>query len=155
MAELSGSVRPFTRFTLVTDCQPMFQRPVRTLLPILSPFLRPVLPFTTFPPTTLSLLRSSETIRHCLELSRSEMDHIKEPDLEWFTAQGQLEIGKGLHGAWSAGNLDGWVGREGPMVQQCLGGVTSDRVNMLEGVPHAFCLSACYSHTPQAGQLIG
>lgn len=114
---------------------------MRYLLPLLSPFLRPILPITTFPPTTLALLRSSETIRHVLELSRSEMDCILEPDLEWFASQKVADPSKGLFGAWSANNLDGWVGREGPMVRDCLGGEESHRVELLEGVPHAFCLS--------------
>lgn len=115
------------------------------LLPWLSPFLRPILPLTTFPPTTLSLLRSSETIRHCLGLSRSEMDLIKEPDLAWFGAQAADDKTRGLFGVWSGGNLDGWVGREGPMVRDALGGEGSERVRVLEGVPHAFCLSESYS----------
>lgn len=126
--------------------QPIFRWPIRSLLPTISPLLRPILPVTTFPPTTLSLLRSSPTIHHCLELSKSEMDVIRDPDLDWFTAEGKLGRGKGLYGIWSAGNLDGWVGREGPLVRDCLGGEEGSRVKVLEGVPHAFCLSKSFSY---------
>lgn len=133
------------------DGQPIFRWPVRSLLPTISPFLRPILPMTTFPPTTLSLLRSSPTIHHCLELSKSEMDVIRDPDLDWFTAEGKLPTGKGLYGIWSAGNLDGWVGREGPLVRDCLGGEEGGRVKILEGVPHAFCLSESPSHVQCVG----
>lgn len=69
------------------------------------------------------------------------MDVIRDPDLDWFFTEGKLAPGKGLYGIWSAGNLDGWVGREGPLVRDCLGGEDGGRVKILEGVPHAFCLS--------------
>lgn len=37
--------------------------------------------------------------------------------------------------------MDGWVGEDGPLVQSCLGGVEGGRVKVVDGVPHAFCLS--------------
>ena len=121
--------------------QPIFRRPVRSLLSSISPLLGPILPYTSFPPTTLSLLRSPATISHALGLARSELDLIKDPDLDWFRSQADLGPTEGLFGVWSAGNMDGWVGREGPIVQDCLGGESSERVEILEGIPHAFCLS--------------
>ena len=112
------------------------------VLSTVSPFLRPILPMTTFPPTTLSLLRSSHTIQHCLALGASEMEHIREPDLEWFTSRAGpvRDAGAGLFGIWADGQTDGWVGREGPMIQACLGGERGGRVKAIKGVPHAFCL---------------
>ena len=47
---------------------------------------------------------------------------------------------KGLFGVWSAGNLDGWVGEDGPLVQHSLGGADGGRVKVVDKVPHAFCL---------------
>ncbi|KAK1924160.1 hypothetical protein DB88DRAFT_489275 [Papiliotrema laurentii] len=124
---------------------PIFRRPVRSLLSSISPLLCPILPYTSFPPTTLSLLRSPATISHALGLARSELDLIKDPDLGWFRSQADLGPTEGLFGVWSAGNMDGWVGREGPIVQDCLGGESSERVEILEGIPHAFCLSQEHS----------
>ena len=37
--------------------------------------------------------------------------------------------------------MDGWVGEDGPLVQSCLGGEEGGRVRVVDGVPHAFCLS--------------
>lgn len=127
----------------MTDTQPMFHRPFKPMLSLLSPLLRPILPWTTFPPTTLSLLRSPETIAHALGMARSEMEQIKEPDMDWFKAQNREDSSRGLFGVWSAGNLDGWVGREGPMVREALGGEEGGRAKVLEGIPHAFCLGKC------------
>jgi hypothetical protein len=118
---------------------------------MLSPFLRPVLPLTTFPPTTLSLLRSSTTIGHVIDLAVSEMATIKEPDLEWYRSQASSRCDSdsyaphGLYAVYAAGNIDGWVGREGPLIRECLGGEQGGRVEMLEGVPHAFCLSESWA----------
>lgn len=108
---------------------------------MITPLLRPVLPFTTFPATTLSLLRSPETVRHALGLMASELEIMREPDFEWFRSQGVADASSGLFGVWAGGNLDGWVGKEGPMVQDALGGRDGRRVTVLDGVPHAFCLS--------------
>jgi hypothetical protein len=69
------------------------------------------------------------------------MDLIKEPDVGWFEAQAFEDKARGVFGVWSGGKLDGWVGREGPMVQDALGGEDGGRVRVLEDVPHAFCLS--------------
>ena len=68
------------------------------------------------------------------------MNTITEPDMEWFSSQTHVETSRGLFGVWAGGNLDGWVGREGPMIQETLGGETGSRVAVLDGVPHAFCL---------------
>ncbi|WVW83806.1 hypothetical protein I302_105827 [Kwoniella bestiolae CBS 10118] len=122
---------------------PIFHRPFKPLLPLLSPLIRPLLPYTSLPPTSVSLVNSSEVIKHVLHLSRSEMDLIRDPDLEWFKLQNTREHGggKGLYGVWAKGNLDGWVGRDGPLVQDALGGEEGGRVKVLDGVPHAFCLT--------------
>jgi hypothetical protein len=75
------------------------------------------------------------------------MEIIREPDLDWFrrlhpvTTNAKAGATGELYGIWSAGNLDGWVGREGEMVRECLGGEEGGRVTLLEGIPHAFCLS--------------
>ena len=82
-----------------------------------------------------------------IDLAVSEMATIKEPDLEWYRSQGSSRSDSnshaphGLYAVYSAGNIDGWVGREGPLIRECLGGEEGGRVEMLEGVPHAFCLS--------------
>ena len=70
------------------------------------------------------------------------MEHIGEVDVEWFKSHADLDAPtEGLFGLWAGGNLDGWIGRDGPMVRDCLGGQGGGRVKVLEGVPHAFCLS--------------
>ncbi|WVQ99318.1 hypothetical protein IAU59_006450 [Kwoniella sp. CBS 9459] len=128
---------------------PIFHRPVKSLLPLLSPLIRPILPYTTLPPTSLSLVRNPTVIEHVLHLSRSEMDLIREPDIEWFKSQNMQSDsegvmgaqGQGLYGVWACGNLDGWVGKDGPLVQEALGGAKDGRVKVLDGVPHAFCLT--------------
>jgi hypothetical protein len=61
----------------------------------------------------------------------SELELMREPDWEWFK---QVD---GLYGVWAGGSLDGWVGKEGPLVQEILG---ESRVAVLDNVPHAFCL---------------
>ncbi|ORX36727.1 hypothetical protein BD324DRAFT_651211 [Kockovaella imperatae] len=133
---------------------PIFRWPTRQLLPTLAPLLGPILPLTTFPPTTLTLLRSPITIRHCLDLSVSEMEVIRDPDLGWFSEQAMYESAdstetsqavRGVYGIWSAGSLDGSVGREGRMVQDALGGPHGGRVKVLHKVPHAFCLTLEHS----------
>ena len=137
---MGQSAIPHIRFNLIRQ-KPIFQRPLLPLIPYLSALLNPILPFTTFPPTTRSLLRSSAVVRHCLGLGKSEMDHIKEPDLEWIRSQRLDERSRGLFALYAQGNLDGWVGKEGVMTRECLGGEEGGRVRTLHGVPHAFCLS--------------
>ncbi|CAD6577660.1 MAG: hypothetical protein TREMPRED_002002 [Tremellales sp. Tagirdzhanova-0007] len=88
---------------------PIFRRIPRPLIPYLSALLHPVLSLTTFPPTTLSLFPSSAVIRHCLGLGKSEMDHIKEPDLEWLRSQRPDERSRGLFALYAEVNLDGWI----------------------------------------------
>jgi hypothetical protein len=119
---------------------PLFHRPLRPLLPWISYLTRPLLPFVTLPAASYDLLRSPATIKNALHLAHSEMAIIREPDEKWFRAQSKLPAGKGVHSIWSAGNIDGWVGSEGPMIQGWLG---EDRVVELEGVRHAFCLCKC------------
>jgi hypothetical protein len=121
--------------------QPLFTPIVIKTLPTISYLLRPILPLTRFPPTTLSLLRSPSTIQHCLQLARSELQYILEPDLDWLGSQVVVDETKGIFGIWSAGRLDGWVGEDGSLAQDRLGGVEGGRVRVLDGVPHAFCLS--------------
>ncbi|WWC89420.1 uncharacterized protein L201_004344 [Kwoniella dendrophila CBS 6074] len=121
---------------------PIFRRPVKPLLPLLSPLLRPILPFTSLPSTSLSLVKSPEVIKHVLHLSRSEMDLIRDLDLDWFDSQRLDDDNqRGLFGVWADNNMDGWVGKDGPLVQDALGWEEGGRVKMLEGVPHAFCLT--------------
>ena len=69
------------------------------------------------------------------------MDNILDPDWEVLRPQEGLEIGRGIHGIWAEERLDGWVGRDGPMVRDVIGGEQGGRVMILNGVPHAFCLS--------------
>ncbi|KAI9639519.1 uncharacterized protein MKK02DRAFT_39828 [Dioszegia hungarica] len=133
---------------------PIFHRPLRPLLPYITYLVRPILPLLThLPATTLSLLRSPTTVEHVLHLSRSEMDHILSPDLASIRALSSTKMGegRGLFGIWAGGNLDGWVGREGEMVQSVMGGEGVDggaggRVVVVDGIPHAFCLSRTHSH---------
>jgi len=113
---------------------------VISTLPTISYLLRPILPFTRFPKATLALLRSPATIQHVLQLARSELAGIQSPDFEWISSQVTKDKRKGLFGVWSSGNLDGWVGDDGPLVQHSLGGLESGRVRVVEKVPHAFCL---------------
>ncbi len=47
----------------------------------------------------------------------------------------KLERGKGLYGIWSAGNLDSWVGREGPLVRDCLGGEEGEESKSSKAYP--------------------
>jgi hypothetical protein len=70
------------------------------------------------------------------------------PGLSWRAFKRQTSNGsavklqrtRGLFGVWSAGNLDGWVGEDGPLVQHSLGGLEGGRVRVVDKVPHAFCL---------------
>ncbi|WWC61774.1 uncharacterized protein I303_104359 [Kwoniella dejecticola CBS 10117] len=124
---------------------PIFHRPVKPLLPLLSPLLRPLLPYISLPPTSLSLVRSPEVIKHVLHLSKSEMQLIRDPDIDWHRSQNIEDKQQGLFGVWAGGNLDGWVGKDGPLVQEALGGLGGGRVKTLEGVPHAFCLTQANS----------
>lgn len=119
------------------NIQPLFHRPVRTIVPYLSHLVRPILPFLPLPAPSRALVSSPTTLRHVLHLARSEMGTIREPDEGWFRAQAKLPAGEGVYGVWSAGNIDGWVGADGPLIRGLLG---EDRVVELEGVAHAFCL---------------
>lgn len=128
---------------LSSDCpdgQPLFTPLVINTLPTISYLLRPILPLTRFPAATLQLLRSPTTIQHVLQLAHSELEGIQAPDFKWISAQVRKEPTKGLFGIWSAGNLDGWVGEDGPLVQHSLGGPEGGRVKVVDKVPHAFCL---------------
>jgi hypothetical protein len=113
---------------------------VISTLPTISYLLRPILPFTRLPKPTLALLRSPTTIKHVLRLARSELGGIQAPDFEWISTQVTKDTTRGLFGVWSGGNLDGWVGEDGPLVQHALGGLEGGRVRVVDKVPHAFCL---------------
>lgn len=80
-------------------------------------------------------------------MAQSEMKLIRAPDIDWMRRQcGDTHSDtEGLFGVWSAGDLDHWVGKDGPMAQAALGGEGGGRVGVLKGVPHAFCLSECGS----------
>lgn len=84
-------------------------------------------------------MRSPTSIYHVLQLARSELRGILAPDLDWLESQTSGPETTGLYGVWAEGKLDGWVGRDGPLVQERLG---LRRVKILETVPHAFCLCA-------------
>ncbi|KAL7425073.1 hypothetical protein Q5752_000761 [Cryptotrichosporon argae] len=122
---------------------PIFHWPALPLLSAISPLLRPILPLTNFPAPTLALLRSPATIHHALRLGTSEMATIRAPDLAWFAAH-KARLG----GVWSA-DKDGWVGKDGPAVRATLAG---GRVEVLNGVPHAFCLTQ--AHSEQVAEII-
>ena len=74
-------------------------------------------------------------------MGKSEMKLIREPDLDWIRAQRIECSARGLFGLWSGGNIDGWSGKDGPLMRECLGGEEGGRVMVLDDVPHAFCLS--------------
>ncbi|WWD17391.1 hypothetical protein CI109_101832 [Kwoniella shandongensis] len=124
---------------------PVFHHPFKPLLPVLAPLLRPILHLTSLPTTSVSLVSTPSIIRHVLHLAASEMKLIQEPDLNWFRAQRVDDTKKGLYGVWASGNTDGWVGKDGPLVQECLGGEDGGRVKLLDGVPHAYCLTQEHS----------
>jgi hypothetical protein len=96
----------------------------------------PFLPIS-LPETSVKFISSPETVRHVLHLARSEMMHVRRPDLEWYHSHKTKPAGQGVYGVWSAGNLDGWVGADGPLVRECIG---QSRWKELDRVPHAFCL---------------
>ncbi|OWZ60173.1 hypothetical protein LQV05_000274 [Cryptococcus neoformans] len=125
---------------------PIFHRPIKPMLPYLSPLLRPLFSLVNLPETSQSLLLSPSVLKDVLSLSSDEMRQIKAVDTDWFRTQGtdQAEE-RGLFGVWTGGNGDGWVGKDGPLVQECLGGESSERVKVLDGVPHAFCLTKEHS----------
>ncbi len=68
------------------------------------------------------------------------MKIIRDPDVGWIRSQCVDDPTRGLFGVWSGGKLDGWSGKDGPLVRECLGGEAGGRIKVLEGVPHAFCL---------------
>ncbi|WVO16206.1 hypothetical protein L204_103877 [Cryptococcus depauperatus] len=126
---------------------PIFHRPIRPILPYIAPLLRPFHSLVSLPPTSRSLLNSPSVLQHVLSLSKDEMISIRDLDEGWFKSQGlnNTNAGNGLYGIWSAGNQDGWVGRDGPLVQEYLGKEESGRVKVLSGVPHAFCVTQQHS----------
>lgn len=91
-------------------------------------------------PATAEMIGSSNIVRSVLTMATSEMKVIRSPDLEWYKAQAQKPRANGVYGVWSGGSLDGWVGKEGPMIRDVLG---EKRSTVLDGVPHAFVLSEC------------
>ena len=91
--------------------------------------------------TTLHFLSSPQTVKHVLNLAKSEMISITEPDLEWYAINKSR-----LWSYW--GKQDGWVGKQGDEVKRVLRG--GDRVvveeqegrvvDCVDNIPHAFCL---------------
>ncbi|MDN8902000.1 hypothetical protein Q0O39_14020, partial [Staphylococcus aureus] len=70
---------------------------------------------------TQALVSSYETLKHVLHLAHSEMEIIRTPDQAFFLGQADLPEGQGVHGLWSSGSLDGWVGKDGPLIREWLG----------------------------------
>ena len=66
-------------------------------------------------------------------------DRDEDDDIPDNVREGRVEAG--VYGIWSGWTIDGWVGREGPLLRDALGGAKGGRVKVLDGVPHAFCLS--------------
>ncbi|KAJ9107127.1 hypothetical protein QFC19_002787 [Naganishia cerealis] len=151
--------------------RPLFHSPLLELAPILVLLFKPVflmihLVYWLFPstrnaqtssiyapnPTTITMLETPIVLSHVLRLARSEMETICEPDLEWYTRNGQSGSGR-VFSYWGAN--DGWVGKEGDAVKRALKGVESSDSNMenedsemvervidcSDNVPHAFCLA--------------
>jgi hypothetical protein len=145
--------------------QPIFNPPLIQLLPLLTYFLKPflwllsafaaVLPSSSsssiyFPnATTLSFLSSPSTVKHVLNLAKSEMFTIREPDLEWYA-----DTSDRLWTYW--GKEDGWVGGQGTEVKRVMRshemgngserveqedtGSRSRVVDCADNISHAFCL---------------
>lgn len=106
-------------------------------------------------PVTLSLLSSPRTIHHVLNLARSEMTTIKEPDLGWYS---QNDVKRRIWSYW--GKSDGWVAEQGDEIKTILAcepghefeeeqeessserlrGTGKRLVDCVDNVPHAFCL---------------
>lgn len=116
---------------------PMFHFPVLQIIPYTSYLARPLLPYVRLPAPSQALVKSPATLRGVLAMAASEMQLIREPDYEWFLKQRDLPAGEGVYGVWSEGSLDGWVGKEAPMIRDCLGKQRAVTVD----IPHAFCLS--------------
>ncbi|WVQ72423.1 hypothetical protein IAR50_001975 [Cryptococcus sp. DSM 104548] len=134
---------------------PIFHRPIKPLLPLVASLIRPLIPFIPLlPPTSRSFLLSPPVIQNVLALASDEMKEIRDLNLAWFKSQG-LDLGRtrdGLFGVWAEGKGDGWVGRDGPLAQSCLGGKEGKRVKVLKNVPHAFCLTQ--EHSELIAQLV-
>lgn len=144
---------------------PLFRSPLLELAPVLLMLLKPVfllinLIYYLFPstrdaqhssiyapnPTTITMLETPIIVSHVLRLARSEMETIRDPDLEWYKANGQGGNGR-VFSYWGA--HDGWVGREGDAVKGALRGeqeqVSEDDeiarlIDCKDNIPHAFCL---------------
>lgn len=115
---------------------PMFHFPIVQAIPYTSYLARHLLSFVPLPAPSQALVKSPETLRDVLAMAVSEMKLIREPDYEWFLKQRELLKGQGVYSVWSEGNLDGWVGKEAPLIRDCLGKERAITVD----IPHAFCL---------------
>ncbi|KAJ9111273.1 hypothetical protein QFC22_006573 [Naganishia vaughanmartiniae] len=153
--------------------RPLFYSPLIELAPILVLLLKPLFfvihlanwifpslrqPATSsssiYAPniTTITMLETPIVVSHVLRLARSEMDTILEPDLEWYTRNGQAGNGR-VFSYWGAN--DGWVGKEGNAVKRALRGNDADStdvddkdsgtvervIDCQDNIPHAFCLA--------------
>lgn len=115
---------------------PVFRWPLLYILPYLTYLFAYIAPYTALHHGSKALISSFGTLSHVLALARDEMTTMGAPDLPFFKSQALLPSGEGVHSIWSAKNGDGWVGKEGPMIQEALG---EDRVVEVHA-PHAFVL---------------
>ncbi len=139
---------------------PLFRAPLIQVVPWLSILLQPLLYVlliiakvskgnsSIYAPneTTLSFLLSPRTISHVLRLAASEMKSITDPDMTWYSKERER-----IWTYW--GNGDGWVGKQGDDLKVVLRGTqghveedtseSSQVVDCVDNVPHAFCLGEC------------
>ena len=150
--------------------RPIFAAPLIQLLPVLCYLIHPIIQVlrlalsfvpssasssgttTINPPsiyaphaTTLHFLSSPQTVKHVLNLAKSEMVSITQPDLEWYRVNKSR-----LWSYW--GKEDGWVGKQGDEVKRVLRAgdrvVVEDQegrvVDCVDNIPHAFCLGRSF-----------
>ncbi|GHJ89399.1 hypothetical protein NliqN6_5801 [Naganishia liquefaciens] len=145
---------------------PLFRSPLLELVPVLLMLFKPIfllinLVYYLFPstrnaqsssiyapnPITVTMLETPIVVSHVLRLARSEMQTIRDPDLDWYRKNGQDGNGR-VFSYWGAN--DGWVGREGDAVKVALRGEqeqasAGEEVTRLieckDNIPHAFCLA--------------
>jgi hypothetical protein len=143
---------------------PLFHSPLLELAPLLLTLLKPLFLLLNLlhylipslatssssiyapNPTTLQFLETPIVVSHVLRLARSEMESIKEPDLDWYARNGQAGNGR-VFSYWGAD--DGWVGKEGDAVKEALRGEQEEKsdeegvtrlIECKDNIPHAFCL---------------
>lgn len=145
---------------------PLFRSPLLELAPVLLMLFKPIfllinLVYYLIPstrnaqsssiyapnPITVTMLETPIVVSHVLRLARSEMETIREPDLEWYRKNGQDGNGR-VFSYWGAN--DGWVGTEGDAVKVALKGEQEEEsldanavarlIDCKDNIPHAFCL---------------